>query len=351
MKPLEAFLCELHPEVMTVGKKFILGEEYEFRNPDRAALRKLVKEHYATGQDVLSNFRAWLVRHEGRREDDAAGIAAVVWNALCMTYDVAKQEADPTKLLDRKDETYTYSAKMRITHGLRFWARYKNDSKLYEATMLWMRRKPDEAPKFVLEALNESPPYTAEEYRELLKALEGLKGSPRYPWAWSCLRLIFVCGISIVEVTQLEKGRIHQALKVGHMSVRAALGKYFRVVSIEPVREELKALLAFPWEWGIVADLTNPARTIKINSRKDFSSTSPLRHAAELVFKHAGVVQTNNWPARVRWSAAWQYYKRTENLVGAAQIIGVRDLLRVSKFIEELKKREAPVVESVENDS
>lgn len=340
MKPIEFFLCEQHPEIMSAGRKFILGEEYEFRNPNRVALRRLVKEHYARGQDALEDFRKWLVRHEGRREDEAARVTAVVWNALCMTYDVEEKQAKPTQLLDREDETYSYSTKTQIAHGLRFWARYKNDSKLYEETMLWLRRKPDEAPKYVLDALTESPPYTDDEYRELLKALESFKGSPRYPWAWSCLRLVFVCGVSLVEVTQLEKGRIHQALKDGHIAMRAAIGRYFRVVSIEPVREELQALLAFPWQWGIVADLLNPARTIKDAGRRDTSSAGTLQRAAKLVFERAGVEQTYNWPARVRWSAAWQYYRRTENLVGAAQIIGVRDLARVSQFIEELKRRE-----------
>jgi len=345
MKPLEHFLCELHPEIMAVGKKFILGSEIEFRNPDRKALHKLVREHYANGQDALGGFRKWLVRHEGRDEIGAARMVAIVWNALCMTYDIDKKEAEPTKLLDQHDETYAYSAKSQIAQGLRFWARYRNDSKLYETTIAWLRRKPDEVPKYVLDALKESPPYTDDEYRELLKALEGFRGSPRYPWAWSCLRLVFVCGVSLVEVAHLEKGRIYQALQVGHISMRAATGKYFRVVAIEPVREELKVLLAFPWEWGIIADLLSPARTSRNTDRGNAAATEPLRRVSERVFAHAGVEQTHNWPARVRWCAAWQYYRKTENLVGASQILGIRDLSHVSKFIEEFKRREAPAAE------
>jgi len=351
MRPLEHFLAERHPEVMTAGKTFILGDEYEFRNPDRKALRKLVKAHYAAGQSALKGFRRWLTRTEGKPDGEAAKIAATVWNTLCMTYDVETQKASPMKLLDRDNDTYSYSTKTVIVHGLRFWARYNDDSQLQEATLLWLRRKPETAPQYVLDALEESPPYTNEEYRELLKALESFKGAPRFPWAWSCLRIVLVCGVSLREVAHLERARITQALNDGHIKIRAASGKFFRVVSIEPIREELKMLLAFPWEWGIIADLLNPARTLASPERGNAVAIAPLRQVSKLVFKRAGVEQTNNWPARVRWSAGWQYYRRTNNLVGTAQILGFLNLSTVSQFIEELKRREAPIEETEEPDA
>jgi hypothetical protein len=349
MKPIEAFLASVHPEVMTRGKTLLNGTEVEFGQPNNKLLKKLVKEHYAAGQEALEDFRKWLVRKESKKNIVAARITATVWNVLCMTYDMEKEDSNPLDLIDKRDETYSYGTKIQIAHALRLWARYKRNSALYERLLAWMRHSQN-TPKYILDAFTESPPYTRKEYRKVLKALEEFKGSPRYPWAWPCLRIVFICGIALTEILYLERAKVIKALGEGHITLRMRSSNYSRIISTSLIEEPLRVLAAFPLQWVIVGDLVSPGR----NEDGHCITLTPLTKVIKKIFARAKVEYTSNCTHRMRWSAAWQYYEKTKNLVGTSQILGMRDLHRVSTFIEELKRRSSKPVEEevvIENES
>lgn len=337
MKPIEAFIADTHPEIIQRGSALINGELVELGKPNKHALRRLVREHYAAGQEALKGFSKWLVGVHSLTRDKAARITAAVWNTLCMTYDVEEKRSYPTRLIARNDETYSYSSKLAIAHALRYWAIYDKDPQLYEQIIVWLRRKEPTTPQYVLDQLNSLPPYTRAEYKRLLKALEEFKGAPRFPWAWSCLRLAFVWGAPLTEIIHLERAKIRQALRDKEILLRVGVGIHRRVIQVEYIEEELGLLDAFPYEWGIIADLVDPARTMTPDLRL---STTPLGNVTKLVYQRAKVPYGKNWSTRIRWTAAWSYYKKTKSVVGAQQILGRLNTRTVMLFIEELQRRE-----------
>jgi|GEM_PF-4047811 len=337
LKPIEVFLMNVHPEVVQRGTTLLVGTDVEFGKVDGSDIRRLVREHRAAGQDALKGFTKWLVRSEGIKQAKACNVTATVWNALCMTFDPETRAANPTALLDKNDETYTYATKAVIAHALKFWARYNNDAALYERIMIWSQR-PNCTPQYVLDTLRNTPPYTRTEYRRLLKALEEYRGSPRYPWAWPCLRLAFTCGTPFSEIVYLERTAVRQALQEGEILLRIGRVHGRQVLPISRVREELEYLMSFPFEWNVVGDLTDP---VKRTTLRQGYSTQPLTRVVKLVFTRSKVPYTPNWAARMRWSAAWQYYQATDNLVGAAQVLRYKGTQKVARFFEELKKQAA----------
>lgn len=342
MTPLQAFLAERHPEALQRGLTLINGELVEFGTPDNKVLRRLVREHYEAGQEALHDFYTWLVRKEGTKEYHAKLVAATVWNTLCMTYSPEAGASNPMQLIYKDDHTYSYGTKINIAHALKLWAGYTKDSILYEEVILWLRKKPEVTPQYVLDSLEKSPPFTKEEYRRLLKALEEYKGSPRYPWAWPCLRIIFVCGIQPGELMYLEKSKVLAHIEAEYIPLRTRSSGYTKLIPVKLIEEPLRTLLSFPWEWGVVADIVQPNRSER---PKQIIGHMPLSTILSKMFKRAKVEYAGNWHARMRWSAAWQYYQKTKNLVGAGQILGMKDMRKVSVFIEELKKRNQKRVE------
>jgi hypothetical protein len=323
---------------MERGTTLLNGEKVEFGRPNKPVLRRLIKEHYAAGQDALSDFNKWLVRSEEQDQRIADSTTAIVWNVLCMTYDVLTGTSNPMLLLDARNATYNFNTKVRIAQALRLWARYKSNSELYERVLIWMKRKPDVAPQYVLDALRTTPPYTQKEYRRLLKALEEFKGSPRFPWGWPCLRLTFACGVPFKDILYLERTKIQRALDEGAIVLAVGSSHSRRSVQTALIEEELRYLLTFPYEWGVLGDLIDPS---KVHRSKNRYRTTPLSRVARMVFERARVDYTSTWSSRMRWSAGWQYYQQTGNLVGTSQILGIRNLRKVSAFLEELKKRAA----------
>jgi hypothetical protein len=338
MKPLEAFLASLHPEALQMGKTLLDGQEIEYGRPNNAVIKRLVREHYHKGQEELKKFNRWLVRSQGLKQNLANRATATVWNAACMTYDDASGKANPEGLLDRNDGTYTYYTKATIAHALKLWAQYTKDSPMYERVTLWLKRKPDKVPQYVLEALEKSPPYTRVEYRRLLKALEEFKDSPRFPWAWSCLRLTFTQGVTLSEVVRIERARVYSVISQNKPLMVVGAGLSRHVVQVALVEEELRYLLSFPFQWGVIGDLVDPTST---HRDVPHYSLSPLQRVVKLIFARAKVPICPKWILRVRWSAAWQYYQKSKNLVGAAQILGHKNVKRTLEFLKELQKREA----------
>ena len=337
MKPLEAFLVSLHPEVVERGTTLLQGQEVEYGKACTKELRRLVHEHHAAGQETLAKFYKWLVRSEALRPVKAENIVATVWNTLCMTYDAGSGQSNPLVLLDLHDETYSYSTKIAISHALRLWARYTKDTTLQGQLLLWAKRRPDVTPRYVLDELNTSPPYTRAEYRRLLKALEEYKGAPRYPWAWAVLRICFTQGVTVSEIIRLERTKIQQALQQGEVLLRIGWMRSKQAIPVELVREELEYLLSFPWEWGVIGDLVDPVKSV--SAKKDYGRAHVHRLIRD-VFTRAKVTYSSGWATRLRWSAAWQYHNKTGNLVGAAQILRMNDMSKVANFFAELRKRD-----------
>jgi hypothetical protein len=337
LKPLEAFLADIHPEVVERGVTLITGHEIEFGKVNQTEVKRLVREHYAEGQKVLKEFNQWLVRAEGFTQFRANRTTAMVWNTLCMTFNPETKEANPITLVNRDDETYSFGMKRMIAYNLRFWARYRNDSALYEKLLAWKDPKPKKTSRTVAEQVDRSPPYTFDEYHRLLKAVNEFKKSSRYPWAWPCLRLVFTQGASLLEVAHLKRSSIIAVLQTRQEVLRIGMARTSRIIQVPLVEEELHYLLTLPYGWTFIGDIFDP--NAKQVLHKAYT-TLPFGRVVREVFKRAGVPFSPNWYIRVRWTAAWLYYKKTNDLVSTTQILGFRDMRKVQRIFEELKRRE-----------
>jgi hypothetical protein len=171
----------------------------------------------------------------------------------------------------------------------------------------------------------------------LLKAVNEFKKSSRYPWAWPCLRLVFTQGASLLEVAHLKRSSIIAVLQTRQEVLRIGMARTSRIIQVPLVEEELHYLLTLPYGWTFIGDIFDP--NAKQVLHKAYT-TLPFGRVVREVFKRAGVPFSPNWYIRVRWTAAWLYYKKTNDLVSTTQILGFRDMRKVQRIFEELKRRE-----------
>lgn len=327
--PVVQFLIDANPDVYTSTHDVCLDNcgTASTGEIDRGVLLQLVRQHYAKGQDVLENFRKWLIRTEGETETSARKHVAAVWNALCITYDKATGKSDLPRLLDPSDSTYKYATKATIKGSLRRWATYSKDSALMERLLLIDAARPRREPQYVLHALAQNKPYGDSEYKRLLKALEEYKGTPVAPWGYPLMKIILTYGMPIGLLRHLTKGDIALALQRGVLMLRRS--KRVKTLLVEPIREALELLASFQWEWGTVAQLVNP---------RSPNYFAPFLAFTRQVFHRAKVPIDRHWQYRMKLTAAWRYYKKTKDIVGTSQILDSRDLNRVSNMITFLQK-------------
>ena len=97
------------------------------------------------------------------------------------------------------------------------------------------------------------------------------------------------------------------------------------------IEKEVELLLSFPWRWTDFADLIAPAiargRRLPIAKRRVSQRVKEIYALAEVPFD-------KKWADRLRLTAAVRYYEKTDNLVGAGQILALKDLNAVRKKLD-----------------
>lgn len=307
----------MRPDEMTQEKAFLCGQEVTFGVPDSAKLKKRVADHYKRGQELLKDFKRWLVRHEGMTDEASCVIAARVWDAMVFTWDQEEKRSKPWELLD--NDQYSWGYRLYIRASLRRWATFAKDAELLQEVLAKMRN-----PKKSLVRIPPKPgikPLSQDTIEEMLQAIDGLSGDPRIPWAYSILRMVVLGGLNLTTLVWIDRHRIERAKATGILEIWSKRSRK-QVLPISLFEPELQLLLDFPVRWKTLADLIAPSgRPSQRNSR----ARRKIKNVMKEVYTHIGIPMPQHWTYQLRLTAAKRYYGETNNIVAASQIIGLKD--------------------------
>jgi hypothetical protein len=332
MKRFKQWLTETRVDLLDRGRLLLDGQEIDFGTPNNSRLHGAIRENYASGQEAMSDFVKWLIRHEGIRESSARMNAAEVWNALCMTWDAKEGTSHPEALFESSD--YSQSSLNALFGYLRRWARYTKDPLLTEVIEGIRNRGKEpriigQPRRMILE------PYTLGEIDAVLEATEKLRGDPRWPWGWPVFRLIIVGGLKISDLQVLTREAVVSGLATGQVFLWTP-NRGARAMPAQLVRDELEALLAWPWSWGGISDIICP-RSVDAA----YAINMAISRLSRYVFELAGVEHyPKSWLKMARWATALRYYDLTGCLVGATHLLGSRNTIQVEAKLRALKARQ-----------
>ena len=315
-KRLKEWLADTNPEVFDRGKALVNGQMMEFGQINNSKLRQVIHDHYEAGQKAMEGFVRWLVRHEGSGDRYARTIAAEVWNVLCLTWDPQEGTSRPEELWLSSE--YSPKTLDRLTGFMRRWARYTKDPTL-GATIDGIRSRHRKS--FVIQAAeaHKVEPYTMAEIDALLEATEKLRGDPRWPWGWSIIRMMIVGGVRTSDLLCITREQVNQSLKSGTILIWSPK-RGTRALPIQLMRDEIEALLNWPWTWNGIVDVIAPR-----SSAPQAHVASSIGKLAEYLFDLAGVEYRSFWSYACRWAAAIRYYEITGCIVGTAHLLGTRN--------------------------
>jgi len=311
-EPKLEYLLRTNPEIMRQEHIFMAGEEVTFGTPNDKLLRQRVLEHGARGREALKAFTAWLVRHEGYPEKSARLTTALVWDALCITWD-AEHGSQPWKVLD--DTRYRSGARNAFMGALRRWATYSKDADLFNELMA---RKGVRAKSRVVNAPKPSTItfLTAQQMNRLLKAADQFQRNPQAPWAYAIMRIVLLTGANLQGLMHVTRDQAKAALHEPMLACWTRLAVGPQAIPSVLIRPELQGLLDLPWDWGTLADVVDPVGQSPITAAARVTKTAKELYALARVPMSAG------WIRDLRWTCAARYYKASKNLVGCLQILG-----------------------------
>jgi len=319
------FFLKTSPELLREEHAFMLGEDVQFGTPDNKLLHEKVVEHYKKGQKTLKAFKKWLIKTRGVVPKTAQNHAGRVWDALCFTFDDVLEVSQPWLVLD--DMRYNYATVQNYRSALRHWANYTQDAELMTELTLRSRR-----PKsMVLQPPKPgSIPYAKKEIRKLLRNVDKLKEDPRYPWAYPILRIVILTGMMPIDVVWIDKMRLENCVTSEVLEIWSRTRKAQKI-PVELIQDEIRILLAIPWRWEIIGDLIAPTQT---KTKRVTQASRALNKRMGDVYEAAKITKERQWIHRLRLTAARQYYKKSKSLVGAGQILGLRDINEVRTRLE-----------------
>jgi hypothetical protein len=315
-KRLKEWLADTNPEVLDRGRALINGQMVEFGHINNSRLRQVIHDHYDSGQKAMAGFVKWLIRHEGSGERYARTVAAEVWNALCVTWDAQEGASHPEELWLSSE--YSPKTLDRLTGFMRRWARYTKDP-ILSATIDGIRARHRKS--FVVQTAetHKVDPYTMAEIDALLEATEKLRGDPRWPWGWSVIRMMIVGGVRTADLLCITREQVKQSLGSGTMLIWHPK-RGTRALPVQLMRDELEALLRWPWSWNGIIDIIAPR-----SSCPQAHVAASIGKLAEYIFGLAGVEYRGHWSYACRWAAAIRYYEITGCIVGTAHLLGTRN--------------------------
>lgn len=332
MKKFREWLVDTHPDLLDRGKCFLQGQEVGFGTINNQRLHRAVREHHAAGQEAMADFIKWLIRHEGLRETAAKTNAAEVWNALCITWNAQEGLSHPEALFE--SPAYSKATLDRLQGFLRRWARYSKDPFL-SSTIEGIRGQVKKGQVVTSAESMRIEPYTIGEIDAVLEATEKLRGDPRWPWGWPVIRMIILGGARISELQIVTRSAVAQALSSGSIFLWTP-NRGTRALPVDLIREELEALLAWPWSWGGIADIIAPH-----SASKESATGRLIWKLGKHVFEMAGVeCHPRLWTHMCRWAAALRYYEITGCLVGATHLLGSRYPMLVEAKLKVLGERQ-----------
>jgi len=315
----------LNRGILEEGNSFIHGETVEFGKVNNKELREQILAHHRKGQEALKSFNKWMIRKRSLSEPTARRHVARVWDSLVFTYDSEKDKCEPWKIID--DARYNYPMKQAYRAALRYWAMFTEDSELFtELSLRTMKKqsKVKDRPKPATEKLDKK------DLKRLLKAVDRLKADPRYPWAYTVLRILILTGVPMNDLLWVNKQRIMSGLANGTLTVYGKAKRQYHV-PITFIEDDLKDLGKIPWMWDKIMDLISP--TFPFN-RRYLVSIRRINQVMATVYTRAKLPKIKQWNYQLRLTAAANFYAKHKNLVAAAQILGTLDVNRAKKTLD-----------------
>jgi hypothetical protein len=227
-------------------------------------------EYLRQARRALTPFRDWLIRVGAYTDQNANLMVALVCRAI---WD-SGESADPVESLE--DLWISRPTFSRLKHALvRYYVWQLAQSEVSEAEKNTARNQLNRvqrlaAPGGVLvnpARLYKTPEMPQETFLKLLTGLKAWhkKHGPRWPWAYPLLSIKFKLALSMSsEMPYIAKDDLVQAWSVperkGTITVwkRRKKGKTLRTIPIGLILDEAEQLIHWPWDWGILADITNP---------------------------------------------------------------------------------------------
>ena len=299
------------------------------------------------GKPITVPLTKWLIHKFGYADITAQTMAAVAWTLY------ADSRGDPVGVLRNPDFPWTNYLKARgALNKLATWMITEHTDgevhdlgrKILSELTALPARGPEiaRARRVKIGLTTKIQPLTVEEEGALFDAIERIRArySTRWPWYWSCLRIVAKTGMRPDDLVHIEFERTERACIAGLRGEPAGVPIWRRrsqaaLIPIALILDEIKPLVFGPQPWGTLADLISP-RAKEIN--RHHTATKQLRICLRKTYKEAGLYpEGQNKTAkyhigkRVQFRALQRMWETSRDWLLLQQMSGM-DLMRLKNL-------------------